>query len=125
MAWIELHQSVSWHRKTVRLAKALGCDRTTAVGYIVQLWLWALDAADDGDLTHLSDKDIAGACGWSKRASVFVAGLTEAEYVDRDRKIHDWHRYAGRLIAQRRKDAERKRNGGGGSGGASGGGSGG
>ena len=109
MSWIELHQSVTWHKKTVKLGKALGCDRVAAIGHIVSLWLWALDAADDGDLTHLTDKDIAGACGWGKRPSAFVAGLLEAGYLDTDRKIHDWPRYAGRLIKQREDDADRKR----------------
>lgn len=113
MAWIELHQSVAFHKKTVRLSRELACDRVTAIGYVVGLWLWALDAAEDGDLRHLTDKDIAGACGWGKRPGTFLSGLVAAEYIDSDRKIHDWSRYAGRLIAQRKADADRKRKGGG------------
>lgn len=110
MAWIELHQGLPYNKKTLRLKRILRIKTAQAVGHVCMLWLWALDNAQDGDLTRFSAGEIAEVSGWcGKRAEDFVAALQEAGFLDADRQIHDWHSYAGRLIEKRRADAERKR----------------
>ena len=109
MAWIELHQAVAWHRKTIRLAKTLGVRRPEALGLISTLWLWAVEHAQDGQLGHLTEKEVSAAAGWHKGAQPFVLAIRDAEFLDEDSYLHDWHDFAGRLIEARHDDIERKR----------------
>lgn len=111
MAWIESHQSLLTHRKTMRAIGALKVDRYKFIGHLHALWWWALDNADDGNLSGLNDTEIAAAAGWHKgRATEFVTALSEAGFIDAGtRQLHDWEDYAGKLIDRRRRNAERKR----------------
>lgn len=108
MPWIESHTNLARHPKTIRLAKALGVSVPAAVGHLHLLWWWALEYAQDGDLTHFSDDEIAEAVLWDGDPGDLVAGLTAARLLD-DRHIHDWDDYAGRLIQKRVENAERMR----------------
>jgi DnaD/phage-associated family protein len=102
MAWIELHQSVRDNKKTMRLSKLLKINKIQAVGHLVFLWLWALDNCQDGDLSKLTDDEIADAAGWEGESALFVDSLKTARYIDKDTmELHDWFEYAGKLIAQR------------------------
>ena len=110
--WIELHQGVHRHRKTVKLARLLGTARMAAVGHMSALWLWALDSAPEGDLSNLDPEDIAVGAEWEGEPETFVDAAVQAEFLDRSRGqlvIHDWHDYAGKLIDRRKADRERKR----------------
>ncbi len=49
MAWIESHQALGQHPKTIRLAAILGrAQMPTVVGHLHYLWWWAFDYARDG-----------------------------------------------------------------------------
>lgn len=109
MAWIELHQSGPWHKKTVALAKDLGVRRNEAWGALTTLWLWALEHAQDGQLGHLTDREIAAGAGWHGNAARFVLAINTHGWLDDDGYIHDWHDFAGRLIERRAADLERKK----------------
>lgn len=109
MAWIESHQELADHPKTKRLMRALGVDRYTVIGVLHVLWYWALDYADDGNLSAFSDADIADGVGWPGDASELVHGLTVAGFLDETRTIHDWDDFAGRYVAKRQANAERMR----------------
>src|SRR5689334_20552318 len=114
MAWIEVHQAVATHRKTRRLAQLLGVRRAVAVGHLVCFWLWALDNAPDGNLENVDPADIKSAADWPRSAELFINALVGAGFVDRGShgespQIHDWHDYAGRLLAKRAANAERMR----------------
>src|SRR3990167_7774095 len=110
MAWIESHQSLATHRKTMALEAALGIDTPQAVGHLHLLWWWALDNAPDGDLSNVVDAVIARGAQWRGKAGDFVAALTASGFLDEgQRQIHDWNDYAGRLVAQREKNRERMR----------------
>jgi len=91
------------------LMKRLNVERPAAVGHVVCLWLWAIDNAPSGSLEHLTDADVAGAGQWHGDAALFVKSLRAVGFLDRDRTIHDWHQFAGKLVEYRAKDAERKR----------------
>ena len=109
MAWIEVHQSLVHHRKTIRLAKELGTHSHRAIGLLVGLWCWALDNAPDGDLSHITPDEIAQAVEWHRNGEVVMRALKTAGFVDPNGMLHDWDEYAGRLMDRRKADAERKR----------------
>ena len=109
MAWFEFHQSLVTHRKLYALAGKLGVSRPTAAGHLAFLWAWALDNAPTGDLSKVDPHVIKLAADWPKKADVFCTALREAGFLDADGSLHDWWMYAGRLVEQREKDAERKR----------------
>ncbi|MFB9326973.1 hypothetical protein ACFFSY_13680 [Paenibacillus aurantiacus] len=105
MAWIELHQSLWTHRKTLILAAMLQINETYAGGHLSRFWTWALDNAQDGDLSGLPDLVIAFGAGWQGDATAFVNALVKAGWIDRDGDqvvIHDWHDYAGRLAEKKK-----------------------
>lgn len=114
MAWIESHQSLSRHRKTLALVASLKADRHKILGHLHELWWWGLDNADvDGRLGHTSHVVIAEAAGWPvKQADTFVGALVAAGFMednDNGLVLHDWEDYAGKLIDRRDRNRERMR----------------
>ena len=107
MAWIEVHDTISGHRKTYRLASNLQIPQYSAVGILVSLWTWALDNAEDGSLCEFPSNAIARACFWDGDPSVLVEALIESGWIDEDMSLHDWYDYAGRLIEFRKKERTR------------------
>ena len=112
MAWIELHQSVWTHKKTIMLAALLDIDEIYAAAHMSKLWTWALDNAQDGDLSGLPARVIAFGAGWKGDADEFVRAAIKAGWLDETDEglvIHDWYDYAGRLIEKREANRERMR----------------
>ena len=112
MAWIESNQELGRHPKTRRLARLLGEKVPTVIGYLHLLWWWALDFAQDGNLSEYDEIDIADACLFDGDEKQFVDALIQARFLDQTEDglvIHDWYDYAGKLIERRKDDAERKR----------------
>jgi hypothetical protein len=115
MAWIESHQALGQHPKTIALAEELHCSLATAVGHLHYLWWWALDYAQDGVVRTRAQAPASRASQWRGKPEVFWQALVAtgfADVVDQECQtmaIHDWSEYAGRLIGVRNKDAERKR----------------
>lgn len=118
MAWIESHQQLRDHPKVIRLARMLDVNRREAVGMLHYLWWWALDHAEDGDLTEYEAEDLADACDYGGDPHLLVKALLECGPGERPGFIedapgervvlHDWWQYAGKLVDRRRKDRERK-----------------
>jgi hypothetical protein len=116
MAWLESHQALRDHPKKDRLAELLFNGTTpndvadmAAVGVLHHLWWWALDYAQDGDLSKFTDRQIAKGCKWNGDGTLLVQALVDAGFIDaKPRQIHDWGEYAGRLIVKREQDRERK-----------------
>ena len=112
MAWIESHQSLGRHPKTLRLARTLEITTAQAIGHLHYLWWWALDYAEGGDLTDIEPDVLAIACDWQGDADVLLKALIKAGFVDNNADaltIHDWGAYTGRLVERRAQDRERKR----------------
>lgn len=113
MAWIESHQELGRHPKTRRLARMLGISLPAAVGHLHYLWWWAMDFAEDGDLSGYDSYEIAEAAMWEGDPDEIVDALVHARFLDRSDDgglvLHDWDEYAGRLIERRARDRERKR----------------
>jgi hypothetical protein len=113
MSWIESHQSLSRHKKTIRASKLLKTDRMKLIGHLHELWWWAIDNADiDGRLGDITAAELADAAGWTKDGEAFTAALIEARFVDSEGSVlilHNWFKYAGKLMEKREKDRDRKR----------------
>jgi hypothetical protein len=109
MAWIESHTTLREHPKTKRLCRLLGINRREAIGLLHFLWWWAIDFAPEGDLSDFSDEDIADSIDWVCDAQQLIVSLTQAGFVDKDRRIHDWDEFAEKWIARRRANSERMR----------------
>lgn len=109
MTWIESHVELGAHPKTKRLARTLGLSLPTAVGHLHYLWWWSIRYREDGDLSGMDDWEVADAAEWEGEPEAFVGALRSAGFVDPDGRLHDWHEYAGKLIDQRKRNAERMR----------------
>lgn len=117
MSYIESHQELGRHPKTKRLARLLSVSLPCAVGHLQFLWWWAMDYAQDGDLTKFDAFDIADAAGWEGNPQVFLDALIQcgigdgAGFVEHDQYgamwLHDWNQYGGKLFEERRKNAQR------------------
>lgn len=109
VAWIESHQGLGRHPKTKQAARALGISRVQLVGHLHYLWWWALDFAEDGDLSGMDPHDIAEEAMWEDDPQDFIDALTASGFLTDDLHINDWSDYTGRLIAQRESNRERQR----------------
>ncbi len=111
--WIELHQEMPRHPKTLALAQALKISRREAVGLLIDLWTWGLNCADEtGHLRGITSEGIAMAMDWPcRQAAKLVNALVDCGWIDGENGsycLHDWADYTSRL-SDKRKDAERKR----------------
>lgn len=113
MAWIESHQELVRHPKTRKLSRKLGITIPAAIGHLHMLWWWALDYAQDGDVSSFEPEDIADAIDWPlDRSDLLLDALIDSEFIDDCEGklvIHDWFDYVGRLIDKREQNRERKR----------------
>lgn len=110
MAWIELHQSLFDHRKTLAAADALDLPEVHLVGHLASLWSWCLDNAPDGTLPE-SKRIIARGARWTGDAEAFVAALVSANFiadVDGSLVIVNWEQYGGKLIEKRKENAAKQ-----------------
>lgn len=112
MAWIEVHQALLTHRKTLRLSRLLALDKWAVVGRLVALWTWALDNAQEGGAIP-SDVDlIAEIMGWDGDPETLMDALVSVGFLDCKEGVttlHDWDDYAGRLLGQRKANRDKQR----------------
>ncbi len=106
MAWIESHQGLGQHPKTLKLARLLNISKAAAVGHLHYLWWWCLDYAGDGNLALFDPSDIATAGAWEDDPNLFKTALIDAGFLDENLTIHDWMEYAGRLVQARKRKAD-------------------
>ena len=111
MAWIELHQSLPTHRKTLIASDILDISPVRFVGHIVTFWLWCLDNVPDGNLNGISPRMIARAAQWESDHDQFLEALLTAGFLDQGEtlEIHDWFDYAGKLVERREAEKERSK----------------
>lgn len=109
MAWIESHQSLGNHPKTKKAARLLGVSKVQVVGHLTYLWWWALDYAQDGNLSRFDDPEIADGAQWEGDAGEFVAAIKDAGFINAQGALNDWDDYAGKLIDRRQANATRMR----------------
>ena len=116
MAYIESHQELARHPKVKRFARMLKISLPAAIGHLHFLWWWAMDYAQDGDLTRFDAFDIADAAAWEGDEEEFIDALLNcgvggaSGFVDSDAEgkwLHDWDQYGGKLLASRQAAALR------------------
>ena len=117
MAWIEVHQELIQHPKVKRLARMLDISKFEAAGRLFAFWCWALDYADNGNLSRFDASDIADAMEWEGDPQRLVEAMIDCgpgdssgfiERRDGTLFVHDWNDYMGRLLSMREKNRERK-----------------
>ena len=114
---MQVYTNICEHPKTSNLVDALAITskdtepEMIAVGMLVGLWTWAAKNAYDGDLSGVSARAIAKACGWKKSPDNLVDALKSCGWLDEDYKIHDWEEYAELYInrVDYQKEQNRKR----------------
>lgn len=101
----------SWrsHRKRKRLRRALGADGVLA---IEDLWSYAASSRPDGDLSGMTDEDIAIEVDYPGDPAELVQALAGAGLIDGiegSYRLHDWCDHQPYVASHsRRKDAARK-----------------
>lgn len=75
------------HIKTIRLRKELGAHGVLA---LQELWCWAAEHRPDGDLSGMTDEEIAGVASWGGDPNQFVHSLSQNGWLDGGKQIHDW-----------------------------------
>ncbi len=108
MSWIESHQGLSTHPKLFRLASLTGYDTDKCIAKLHRLWWWALDYAEDGDLSTFSDEEIGLGIqiNDAQEAKRFFSALRKSAWIDVQKiahdktihRLHDWLDYAGRYL---------------------------
>ena len=110
--WIKLYNNIWEHKKTYILAGLLKIQEIYAAAHLIKLWTWAIDNAQDGDLTGIPVNSIAKSAGWTGKSGVFVDALIGAGWLDQSNEnihIHDWEEYSESLVRRRQYDVDRKR----------------
>ena len=116
LPWIQVYSNLAEHPKIYALVDRLGLRRNyEAVGIVVSLWLWAAKNAPNGDLSGYSERAIAAAVGiYGKKQKELCKSLLETGWLDLDEDgalwIHNWSRYAGRLMEIVYKNREQMKN---------------
>lgn len=76
------------HHKTTRLQGLLGAEAVLA---LVELWCYTAQNIPSGDLSGLSNMEIAAAAGWPKElANEFVGALQKCCWLDQNMGLHAW-----------------------------------
>ena len=116
MTWIRVDCAVTRHPKLVRFSKAMGMSRHEGLGLLVDLWTWAVDYTDNGDLSKYTSDELVTALNVAPNTALIehdlLGALEMAGFIDRDKttiRLHDWDMHQGQLMAQREANRDRQR----------------
>ncbi len=99
MSYIESHQELEGHFKTLDLMAELSIDLETAIGRLHRFWWWCVDYAETGYLTKHPAARLDAKFGRG-----FVAGMIKAGFIDKEQfRVHDWPDWAGRYLLTRHR----------------------
>lgn len=129
MAWIELHDTLPDHPKTLATSSALRIDKDLLIGKLCRLWTWCLSNRENGFIADNEIDTVAEIMRWSKKSKALFDALCVVpvgfeygflEVVDGGYLIHDWderiemlrdkreeRRQQARLRKQRQRDKVR------------------
>jgi len=103
MAWIESHQGLERHPKTMKLSLLMGWDLDQTIGKLLRFWWWCLDFTPDGNVSRHSADMAALSVGIpAELGEKFILAMYEARFLDKTSQnqylIHDWLEYAGKYL---------------------------
>ena len=104
MAWIESHEDLLIHPKTLDLMNRMKWDTNFTLGTLHRFWWWCMRFAQDGDLRRHNASRLAAAVGLpDTQAEKFVEAMVQAGWLDTTPyfRVHDWWQYTG-LFLQRK-----------------------
>ncbi len=107
MPWIESHQELERHPKTLNLMSRMGWDLDTTIGKLHRFWWWCVDYAEDGDLQKYNDNCLSAAVGVLPGVSQqFVEAMFKSGWIDREPyfRVHDWWHYFGEFLKAKYKN---------------------
>jgi hypothetical protein len=93
--WIRVETCLPRHRKIGRLASLLKVSVNEALGLVVNFLCYVSDFCDDGDVSCLTESDVAFALGWQGEQPL-IECMTESGFIDRDDEssvMHGWEEY--------------------------------
>lgn len=117
MAWVESHQSLERHPKTLGLMAIMGWSLRETIGTLHIFWWWCIDYAPDGDLRKHSNAVLAVAAGLSPAAGdQFIKAMVECRGKDETGsqrpgfiekqpyfRLRNWWKRVGRFLQARYK----------------------
>lgn len=90
------------HRKTRRLAKALGIPPTYALGILEALWHVTAEQHPDGAIGRMSNRDIAEEMFYDGDSDELIEALEASGWIDAREDcgyyVHDWHVHADSYV---------------------------
>jgi hypothetical protein len=109
-AWIESHDDIWEHHKTVKLCALLNITDVQAVGHLMSLWHFVLrNAWHDADLEPWGELGAERAAKWTGEQGLFIKSIRSAGYID-GFVVHGWIERAGKLVTDRIYNEERRKN---------------
>ena len=109
MAWIESHDTIWEHHKTVKLCEKLKIGRAQAVGHLHALWHFVLrNAWRKANLEAWGDAEIERAMFWEGEKNTLINALREVGFLD-GFVVHGWLDRASRLVGDRIYNEKRRK----------------
>lgn len=97
------------HRRTRRLASALGVPRAHALGLMEALWHITADNAPRGDVGRMSEQDLADEIYWEGDPAALIAGFLAAGVLEQHATyklvVHGWSEHADNALRHKLKRA--------------------
>lgn len=100
--WIRVHANLVAKPVVWRAVDALGVPVNEAIGLLVRLWGAVSIYGRRGDLSDVSNSQIEGWAGWTRKRGKFAA-FVRAQHLDADGRIREWDAYAGPLDDRRER----------------------
>lgn len=101
MAWIESHQELERHPKTLKLKNLMEWDIDQTIGRLHRFWWWCVDYARDGQLDKFNNEQLASAIGLNPEdGNKFINSMIESGFIDKEPRfqIHEWNKYFGMFL---------------------------
>lgn len=109
--WVEVHETLTTHKKIRKLSIALGFDKYKTIGHLVSLWIAVRREDPDGFLLDWDEYDIAECAGVDTEPKLFVENLIKFKLIDKledgTLAIHNRTKYT--KYDKRAKDREKDR----------------
>lgn len=105
--YLKVHVDLFEHEKTLLVAELLKTEPLYIGAHLISLWTWTIGNRLNGKLEGMTPGQIALAAKWKGDPLKFLNALQTAKYIDNDLSVHNWDKYAGKLVAWRQANKNR------------------